>query len=76
MATNLVQAVRALDAQVRGDLAARKNEWREIAEELGYSYEFISRLGLDTYGSVPSVDRLQRIADALSKRKARAKAAA
>jgi len=56
---------------VQSELAARKSDWREIADELDMSYEFISRLGLGTYGSSPTIGRLRKIADHLCKNRAR-----
>ena len=55
---------------VQSELERRKAEWREIASELGMSYEFISRLGLRTYASSPTIGRLSRIAEHLRKRRA------
>jgi len=56
---------------VQSELAARKPDWREIANELDMSYEFISRLGLGTYESSPTIGRLRKIYDHLSKNRAR-----
>jgi hypothetical protein len=61
--------------QVQGALAARKGEWREIADDLGYSYEFISRLGLRSYESSPTIGRLERIAQYLRSKPKKKRAA-
>jgi hypothetical protein len=63
---------------VQSELQARKDEWRTIADDLDMSYEFISRLGLGTYGSSPIYANLQRVSEYLRKhpRRANGKAAA
>lgn len=76
MASNLLE-------EVQQGLARRKGEWQQIADDLELSYEFVSRLGLRTYKSSPTFERLQLIADYLrrkyasgSKRGQRSEAAA
>lgn len=54
---------------VQSELAKAKPHWKEIADELDYSYEFISRLGLGVYRSSPTIGRLQKIADHLKARR-------
>lgn len=65
----------SLLTRVQRRLAARKGEWQQIADELDYSYEFISRLGLGTYKSSPTVGRLERIDSHLKTRPRRQVAA-
>lgn len=63
MATDLLESV-------KNALAKRKADWRQIADDLGYSYEFVSRLGLGTYESSPTYERLKRLREYLQQKKA------
>jgi len=73
MSFNLLEEAKVLLEEVQTGLASRKEEWRKIASDTGYSYEFISRLGLRTYKSSPTIERLQKIADRLKNGSARRK---
>lgn len=52
--------------EVQSGIAARKGEWREIADAVdGVSYSFIAKLGRGKYGSAPTYARLQKVAEYL-----------
>ena len=50
---------------VQSDLEKRKADWRQIAADLNFSYEFVSRLGLGTYESSPTYERLKKLREYL-----------
>lgn len=57
-------------------LAARKKEWRRIADESGVSLSMIAQLGRGKYQSSPTVRKLEKIAAWLREHPAEEKAAA
>jgi hypothetical protein len=61
MASNLLE-------EVQTELARRKAEWQQIADDTGLSYELVSRLGLGSYKSSPTFKSLQLIADRLRRK--------
>lgn len=58
----------SLLTEVISGLAARKGEWKRIADELpDVSYSWISQLGRGKYKSAPSYHRLRTVAEYLRK---------